>query len=87
MSESSAEDFVCTFSQENFAICVNEIITKHGTSDAEATDWLSLIKVGFPGKKIHSYKTLKKKMTKNMRESVEKFETCGNGECCELNFF
>ena len=50
-------------SNENFLLCVNEIIAKHGTSDAEANDWLKLIRKTFPEKNFPSYKTIKKRYT------------------------
>ena len=59
-SESDNEFSLTGSSNENFLLCVHEIISRHGTSDAEAHDWLKLIRTTFPEKNIPSFKAVKR---------------------------
>ena len=51
----------------NYRICVNAIVAKHGTSDAEAADWLNLIKFLSGRNDLPSFRALKKSI---------KYHTC-----------
>ena len=44
----------------NFSLCVNEIISSSGTSDAEANKWIKLLMAACPKKRFPSYKSIKK---------------------------
>ena len=44
----------------NFSLCVNEIISRSGTSDAEANKWIKLLRAACPEKRFPSYKSIKK---------------------------
>ena len=79
-------DAICTFSRYNFTICVNEIIARHGTSDAEATDWIKLMKTAFPENKIPSFKSLKRDASRNVVSILKTSTSCGEGECISLDF-
>ena len=38
----------CNFSLHKFSICVNEIVSETGCSDAQASSWLKLVRTAFP---------------------------------------
>ena len=76
----------CNFTQHNFLICVNEIISRHGTSDAQASDWLRLMKTAFPENKIPGFKSLKRNHLKHLNLASNCIELCGFGECATLDF-
>ena len=78
------QNCVCTL--YNFTICVNEIISGHGTSDAQASDWLTLMKTAFPENKIPCFKSIKGKHLKRLSMVSEGIEVCGFGECATLDF-
>ena len=46
----------CNFTNRNFMLCVNEIIARHGTSDAQVKDWLKLMQTAFPERKLPGFK-------------------------------
>ena len=71
---------------ENFVHCVESIITKHGTSDKEASEWLQLSRLAFPNFKIPSFKSLKKKNLLLVKNRVLKSEKLSSGEWCVLEF-
>ena len=73
-------------SVENFIHCVESIVTKHGTSDKEAGEWLRLIRLSHPNSSIPSFKTLKKRNVLVARQRVVKSEASKGGEWCVLNF-
>ena len=45
----------------NFELCAQAIISRHGTSDAEANNWFKLIRSAFPEKVIPSFKSFKRR--------------------------
>ena len=45
----------------NFELCAQPIISRHGTSDAEANKWFKLIRSAFPEKVIPSFKSFKRR--------------------------
>ena len=71
---------------ENFIHCVESIVTKHGTSDKEAGEWLRLIRLSPPNSLIPSFKTLKKRNVMVARQRVVKSEASKGGKWCVLNF-
>ena len=72
-------DAIYTFSGHNFAIRVNEIIAKHGTSDVEAADRLKLMKTAFSENNMPSFLSLKRDESRNV-VSILKTTTCGEDE-------
>ena len=71
---------------ENFVHSVESIITKHGTSDKEAVEWLQLTRLAFPNFKIPAFKTLKRRNLLRMENHIVKKKKCANGEWHVLNF-
>ena len=82
----SANERSCTFSQQNFAICVNEIIARHGTSDAEASDWIKLMRTAFPESYVPSLKSMKRKADETVKLALKTTLSCGEGELITLDF-
>ena len=76
----------CNYTQHIFLICVNEIISRHGTSDAQASDWLSLMKTAFPKNKIPGFKFLMRNHLEHLNVASNCIEVCGFGECATLDF-
>ena len=79
-------DAICTFSRHNFAICVKEIIARHGTSDAEDADWIKLMQTAFPENKIPSFKSLKRDASRNVVSILKTSTSCGECEYISLEF-
>ena len=68
-------------SLDNFVHCVESIVTKHGTSDKEAGEWLRLIRLSYPDCTIPSFKTLKNRNARIARQRILKPEALAGGEC------
>lgn len=75
-----------TVSRSNFLLCMERIMTKHGTSDSEGRDWIRLIKDTFPNAAIPSYKTSKRKNILDTKQFIISRVPVANGECVHLNF-
>ena len=85
-SESDNEFPLTGSSTENFLLCVHEIISRHGTSDAEAHDWLKLIRTTFPEKNIPSFKAVKRETSITKSEQKIRCQPCANGQLWQLDF-
>ena len=71
---------------EIFVHCVESIITKHGTSDKEAVEWLQLTRLAFPNFKVPAFKTLKRRNLLRMENHILKEKKRANGEWHVFNF-
>ena len=58
-ADGSFSDELQPASDANFRLCVNAITAKHGTSDAEARDWVKLVKIVSFRDDLPSFKTIK----------------------------
>ena len=67
-------------SLDNFVHCVESIVTKHGTSDKEAGEWLRLIRLSYPDCTIPSFKNLKNRNARIARQRILKSEELAGGE-------
>ena len=76
----------CNFSLHNFSICVNEIVSETGCSDAQASSWLKLVRTAFPEARIPTYKSKKKKFLQSVNSSHVSVSNCAEGECSSLDF-
>ena len=85
-SESVNEFSLTGSSTENFLLCVHEIISRHGTSDAEAHDWLKLIRTTFSEKNIPSFKAVKRETSITKSEEKIRCQPCANGQLWKLDF-
>ena len=70
----------------NFCICVNAIVAKHGTSNAEAADCLNLIKISSGRNDLPSFRTLKKEYHLSQKDLANFISECGDGERYQLHF-
>ena len=75
-----------TAGADNFSLCVHEIASLHGTSDAEASSWVNLIRTAFPGSKIPSYKTMKRRYALGKKEEAKYMKKCAEGNLWCLNY-
>ena len=87
-SNSSSEIDVpqSTAGADNFSLFVHEIASLHGTSDAEASSWVNLIRTAFPGSNILSYKTMKRRYALGKKEEAKYMKKCGEGNLWCLNY-
>ena len=79
----SANERSCTFSQQSFAICVKEITARHGTSDAEASDWITLMLTAFP---VPPQKSMKRKADETVKLALKTTPSCGEGVLITIDF-
>ena len=75
-----------TAGADNFSLCVHEIASLHGTSDAEASSWVNLIRTAFPGSNIPSYKTMKRRYALGKKEEAKYMKKCAEGNLWCLNY-
>ena len=73
-------------SDANFRLCINAITAKHGTSDAEARDWVKLVKIVSFRDDLPSFKTIKKQFHINKLALSAVVKKNGDGEFIKLNF-
>ena len=72
--------------RSNFSLCVNEIISSSGTSDAEANKWIKLLRAACPEKRFPSYKSIKKESAISWKQEISCKKPCGSGMCWTLDF-
>ena len=70
----------------NFRLCVNAIIAKHGSSDAEASDWIRLLKLTNKSHQFPSFKSIKKTYHSSKRHISNSVKSCASGDVFFLNF-
>ena len=76
----------CNFSLHNFSICVNEIVSETGCSDAQASSWLKLVRTAFSEARSPTYKSIKKKFLQSVNSSHVSISNCAEGESSSLDF-
>ena len=65
----------------NFSLCVNEIVSSSGTSDAEANKWIKLLRAACPEKRFPSYKSIKRESAIALKQENSCKRPCGAGLC------
>lgn len=71
---------------DNFLLAADLIIAKHGTSDAEAKEWFSLIRKSFPSSRCPSFKVQKRRYQKlRLQRTILKSKE-DNGDWTTLDF-
>ena len=75
-----------TAGADNFSLCVHEVASLHGTSDAEASSWVNPIRTAFPGSNIPSYKTMKRRYALGKKEEAKYMKKCAEGNLWCLNY-
>ena len=73
-------------STSNFWLYAHEIIANHGTPDNEANECFKLIRIAFPEKNIHSYKSVKRAHRITTAEEKLRSKPCANGKLWRLEF-
>ena len=75
----------CSFTNQNFMLCVNEIIARHGTTDAQVKDWLKLMQTAFPERRLPDFKSSRKQKSEHVNSALMNINVCGDGECSTLD--
>ena len=85
---SSSEDEAVPSESPNskFEACVSFILEKHATPDAEADEWIKLIRELNPTQIIPSYNSLKRKYHLTHAEQAKFLKVCGLGHRWMLDF-
>ena len=85
-SEDLSSDQFLGVTEKNLETAINLITSKHGTSDAEAKDWLLLMKTAFPDAPVPSFRKLKNKHHHLNAQSEVTTKPCGLGDYLKLDF-
>ena len=85
-TEVEQPDELSQISIPNFRLCVNAIIAKHGSSDAEASDWIRLLKLTNKSHQFPSFKSIKKTYHSSKRHISNSVKRCASGDVFFLNF-
>ena len=72
--------------ESDLVSCVSAIISRHGTSDSEAKDWISLLRLVGTESTIPSFKSMKRKYQPTAQEKMERLKACGSGFRWSLDF-
>ena len=79
-------DLPCSVVGDNFETAINSIVAKHGTSDQETKDWLSLMRSAFPDAKLPSFSSLKRRYHVFKSQHQNFVKSCSDGEYWVLDF-